>query len=104
MGTDKAFVNKGDGDGLGHTAKLSGFGTNTAFMNKGDGKDQSTKGRIEMLSGISCAVLKRFLSYPLTALGPPNVSCTHRHPWIRSRAPCCLSGAEEGLRGIHYPP
>jgi len=70
MGTDKAFVNKGDGDGLGHTAKLSGFGTNTAFMNKGDGKDQSTKGRIEMLAGISCAVRKRFLSYPLTALGP----------------------------------
>ena len=52
MGTNKAFINKGDGKGLGHTSKLSGFGTDTAFMNKGDGKDQSTKGRVEMLADI----------------------------------------------------
>ena len=38
MGTNKAFINKGDGKGLRGTAKLSGFGTDAAFINKGDGK------------------------------------------------------------------
>ena len=49
MGTNKAFVNKGDGKGMGHTSKLSGFGTDKAFLNKADGSGQSTKGRKQQL-------------------------------------------------------
>jgi len=49
MGTNQAFVNKGDGKGMGHTSKLSGFGTDKAFLNKADGSGQSTKGRKQQL-------------------------------------------------------
>jgi len=49
MGTNKAFVNKGDGQGLRGTSKLSGFGTNAAFLHKYDGKDQSTKAKTQQL-------------------------------------------------------
>jgi hypothetical protein len=49
MGTNKAFVNKGDGQGLRGTSKLSGFGTDKAFLHKYDGKDQSTKGKTQQL-------------------------------------------------------
>ena len=49
MGTNKAFVNKGDGKGLRGTSKLSGFGTDAAFLHKADGSGQSTKGTKQML-------------------------------------------------------
>ena len=49
MGTNKAFVNKGDGQGLRGTSKLSGFGTDKAFLHKYDGKGQSTKGKMQQL-------------------------------------------------------
>ena len=52
MGTNKAFVNKGDGKGLRGTSKLSGFGTDAAFLHKADGSGQSTKGRVQMLADI----------------------------------------------------
>jgi hypothetical protein len=49
MGTNKAFIGKGDGSGLRGTSKLSGFGTDAAFMNKADGAGQSTKARTQSL-------------------------------------------------------
>ena len=49
MGTNKAFVNKGDGKGLRGTSKLSGFGTDAAFLHKADGSGQSTKGKTQQL-------------------------------------------------------
>ena len=49
MGTNKAFVNKGDGQGLRGTSKLSGFGTDAAFLHKADGSGQSTKGKTQQL-------------------------------------------------------
>jgi hypothetical protein len=59
MGTNKAFVNKGDGKGMGHTSKLSGFGTDKAFLYKADGSGQSTKGKTQMLASILGSGAKR---------------------------------------------
>jgi len=60
MGTNKAFVNKGDGKGLRGTSKLSGFGTDVAFLHKGDGKGQSTKGKKQQLYEWTAGLLSFF--------------------------------------------
>ena len=52
FGTDRSFMNKGDGKGLRGTSRLSGFGTDAAFLHMGDGEGQSTKGRVQMLADI----------------------------------------------------
>ena len=49
FGTDRAFLNKHDGKGMGHVSRLSGFGTDQAFLHMGDGAGQSTKGKTQQL-------------------------------------------------------
>jgi hypothetical protein len=96
MGTNKAFIGKGDGSGLRGTSKLSGFGTDAAFMNKADGAGQSTKARTQSLYQESFEQVRRCRWMHSARMWP---RCTNFVFRFSAHCPCPLGRRDEGLRG-----